>query len=71
MLTNPFPTQHKQLVAQVPAQQPAPQSAAAPSGVGSSSIHIMMVDTVDLAMRAKSYEKQPEGEPSAHIDSPS
>ena len=52
-------------------QQPAPQSAAAPSGVGSSSVHIMMADTVDLATRAKNYEKQPEGEPSAHVDSPS
>ena len=71
MLTNPFPAQHQQLVTQVPAQQPAQQSTTAPSGAGSSSIHIMMADTIDLAMRAKSYEKQPEGEPSAHADSPS
>ena len=30
-----------------------------------------MADTVDLATRAKIYEKQPEGESSAHVDSPS
>ena len=29
-----------------------------------------MVDTIDLAMRSKSYEKQPEGESSAHANSP-
>ena len=29
-----------------------------------------MVDSVDLATRAKNYEKQPEGEPSAQADSP-
>ena len=49
MLTNPFPTQHQQLVAQVPTQRPAQQSATTSSGVGSSSVHIMMADTVDLA----------------------
>ena len=64
VLTNPFPAQHQQLVTQVPVKQPAPQSATAPSGAGSSSVHIIMVDTVDLAMRAKSYEKQLEGEQS-------
>ena len=52
-------------------QQPATQSTTAPSGVGSSSVHIMMADAVDLAMRAKNYEKQREGEPSTHVDSPS
>jgi hypothetical protein len=31
----------------------------------------MMVDVVDLATRAKNYDKQLEGEPSAHADSPS
>jgi hypothetical protein len=31
----------------------------------------MMANTVDLATRAKNYEKQPEGESSAHVDSPS
>ena len=31
----------------------------------------MMADAVDLATRAKNYEKQPEGEPSTHADSPS
>ena len=67
MLTNLFPAQHQQLVAQVP----APQSVATPSRVGSSSIHIMMVDNVDLSTQAKSYEKQPEGEPFSHADSPS
>ena len=70
MLTNPFPSEHQQMVAQVPAQQPANQSATAPTGVGSSSVHIMMADSVDLATRAKNYEKQPEGEPSALADSP-
>jgi hypothetical protein len=35
MLTNPFPTQHQQMVAQVPVQQPANQSALAPSGASS------------------------------------
>jgi len=30
-----------------------------------------MADTIDLATRAKSYEKQPKGEQSAHVDSPS
>ena len=43
----------------------------APSGAGSSSIHIIMAYAIDLAMRAKNYEKQPKGEPSTHIDSPS
>ena len=31
----------------------------------------MMADVVDLATRAKNYEKQPEGELSAHVDPPS
>ena len=43
----------------------------APLGAGSSSVHVMMVDTIDLATRAKSYNKQPEREQSAHADSPS
>ena len=30
-----------------------------------------MVDSVDLAMQAKNYEKQPEGEPSSQANSPS
>ena len=30
-----------------------------------------MADTIDLATQAKSYDKQPEGEQSAHADSPS
>ena len=30
-----------------------------------------MADTVDLATRAKSYDKQPKVEQSAHVDSPS
>ena len=71
VLTNPFPTHHQQMVAQVPAQQPATQSTTAPSGARSSSVHIMMADAVDLATRTKKYEKQPEGEPSTHADSPS
>ena len=67
VLTNPFPAQQQQLVAQVPAQQ----TAHPPSGATSSSVHIMMADAVDLATRAKNYEKQPEGESSTHVDSPS
>ena len=70
VLTNPFPAQHQQMVAQVPTQQPATQSVIAPSGAGSSSVCIMMVDAIDLAMRAKNYEKQLEGEASAHMDPP-
>ena len=31
----------------------------------------MMADAVDLATRAKNYEKQPEGESSTHVDPPS
>ena len=31
----------------------------------------MMADVVDLGTRAKNYDKQPEGEPSAHMDPPS
>lgn len=31
----------------------------------------MMADAIDLAMRAKNYEKQLDGEPSAHANSPS
>ena len=45
VLTNPFPAQQQQLVAQVPAQQ----TAQPPSGAPSSSVHIMMADAVDLA----------------------
>ena len=30
----------------------------------------MVVNVVDLATRAKNYEKQPEGEASAHVESP-
>jgi hypothetical protein len=71
VLTNPFPAQHQQLVAQVPMQQPATQSAIALLGAGSSLVHIMMVDSVDLAMWANNYDKQPEGEPAAHADPPS
>ena len=71
VLTNPFPAQHQQLVAQVPMQQLATQSVAAPSKAGSSFVHIMMADVVDHATRAKNYEKQPEGEASTHSDSPS
>ena len=71
MLTNPFPTQHQQMVAQVPAQQPANQSAVAPSGASSSSVNILMVASVDLTMRSKNYDKQPEGEPSTQANSPS
>ena len=52
-------------------QQPANQSAVAPSGASSSSINILMVDSVDLTTRAKNYDKQPEGESSAHANSPS
>ena len=48
VLTNPFPAQ-QQLVTQVPVQQPTFQSAPTPSRVSSSSVHIMMVDTIDLA----------------------
>ena len=62
MLTNPFPTQHQQLAAQVLAQQPAPQSVRAPSRARAFSIHIMMTDIVDLVTLAKNYDKQPEGE---------
>jgi hypothetical protein len=71
VLTNPFLAQHQQLVAHVSTQQPAPQSVATLSRDGSSSVHIMMVDVIDLAMQAKNYEKQREGEPFAHTDSPS
>ena len=58
------------MVAQVLAQQPVTQSMVAPSRAGSSSIHITMADAVDLATRAKNYEKQPEGESSNHVDPP-
>ena len=71
VLTNPFPTQHQQMVAQVPTQQPATQSATALSKAGSSSVHIIMVDVIDLTTRAKNYEKQLEGEASTYVDSPS
>ena len=68
VLTNPFSAQ-QQLVAQVPSQQPASQSATAPSGASSSFVHIMMADTIDLATRSKSYDKQLEGEQSVVMDS--
>ena len=71
MLRNPFPTEHQQMVAQVPAQQPTNQSTTAPSGTGSSFVNILMADSVDLATGAKNYEKQLEGEPSNQVDSPS
>ena len=59
------------MVAQVPMQQPINQSAITPLGAGSSSIHIMIADVVDLATRAKNFDKQLEGEPSTHTDLPS
>ena len=45
VLTNPFPTQHQQMVAQVPVQQPTNQSAVSPSRASSSSVNILMVDS--------------------------
>ena len=48
MLMNPFPAQHQQMVAQVPTQQLSNQSVVAPFGATSSSINILMVDSVDL-----------------------
>ena len=61
VLTNPFPSRHQQMGSQVPMQQPANQSMVAPSGASSSSVNILMADSVDLTMRAKNYDKQPEG----------
>ena len=71
VLTNPFPTQHQQMVAQVLAQPPTNQSVAAPSRASSSSVNILRADSIDLTTRAKNYNKQPEGEPSAQVNSPS
>ena len=59
------------MVSQVPTQQPANQSVTAPSGASSSSVNILMANFVDLTTRAKNYEKQPKGEPSTQMDSPS
>ena len=59
------------MVAQVPAQQTTNHNATTPSGDGPSSINILKVDSIDLTTRAKSYEKQPKGEHSATIGSPS
>ena len=70
VLTNPFPTQHRKMVAQVPAQQPTSPSATVPSGASSSSVNILMVDSIDLTMREKYYDKQLEGESSTHMDLP-
>ena len=70
VLTNPFPTQQQKMVAQVPKQQPTNHSVESPPRDGSSSINILMADSIDLTTQAKSYGKQPEGEPSTPIDSP-
>ena len=59
------------MVAQVPAQQPANPSVAIPSGPSSSSVNILMADSIDLTTQAKSYDKQLEGESSTHTDPPS
>ena len=59
------------MVSQVPAQQPVNQCAVAPSRASSSSVNMLMADSVDLTTRAKNYDKQPEGKPSFHADSPS
>ena len=61
MLTNPLPTHHQQMVAQVPAQQPTNQSEVASSGSSSSSVNILMADSFDLTTLAKNYDKQPKG----------
>ena len=52
-------------------QQPANQSVVAPSRASSSSVNILLADSIDLTMRAKNYDKQPEGEPTTQADSPS
>ena len=70
MLTNPFPASHQQMVAQVLTQQPVNPSAMTSLRAGPSSVHIMMVNVVDLTTQAKNYEKQPKGESSAQADSP-
>lgn len=67
---NPFPAQQQQMVAQFPAQQPTNPNAATPSRASSSSINILMADSIDLTMQAKSYEKQPEGESFVLADYP-
>ena len=54
MLTNPFPAQQQQMVAQVPAQQPTNPSETVSSRAGSSSVNILMADSIDLTTRAKS-----------------
>jgi ribosomal protein L44E len=48
LLTNAFPTKHQQMVAQISTQQPANPSAATPSGASSSSVNILMADSIDL-----------------------
>jgi hypothetical protein len=58
------------MVAQVPAQQPTSPSAIVQSRVGSSFVNILMADSIDLTMRAKSYKEQQEEEPSGPTDSP-
>ena len=50
VLSNPFPAQHQQMVAQVLTQQPPNPSAAVPSGASSSLVNILMVDSIDLTM---------------------
>ena len=47
------------MVAQAPVQQTTNHNALAPSRVGASSINILMVDSIDLTVQAKYYEKQP------------
>lgn len=61
MLTNPFPTQHQQMVAQIPTPQTTNHNARAPSGARPSSVNILMENSIDLTAQAKSYEKQTEG----------
>ena len=52
-------------------QQPANQSAPAPSRASSSPVNILMADSIYLAMLDKNYEKQLEGESSMQVDTPS
>ena len=70
VLTNPFPTQQQQMVGQVPTQELTNHSVVAPSGAGSSFVNILMAGSIDLTTRAKSDEKQPNGELSVVEDSP-
>lgn len=55
------------MVPQVPAEQPTNHNATTPSRVGSSSVNILMADSIDLTTWAKSYDKQPEGEPFTNV----